>query len=477
MVQPPRCCWRGTLPIHSVSDKCLTLLDAYAEQVLAYGSNLQLAVLAAQADPSCCLANTLAGAVCLAAEKKCPRLPPPDPPSSTFLKRAQEQMAAGQCTLYEQAHLECILALAAGDVALILEKHLSLLQDWPQDLVTLKRAQTLAFYVGQQDLMLRLAQMVEKANARSPFFHGCLAFALLEAGRVTEAEAAARAGLALREDDPWAQHALCHVYHHRCQFEEAVRFMLQRVHQWQHCCPFMYIHNWWHLALCYVDMGRPQAALAVFDQHIWKDEWRDQGSTEDCSNGLGLLLRLELRGHGAEVHARLPALTDRIQNEGLWHVELLLDVLACWALPRCGRDAGGRQLLAKMAALAEKQKGPRRDALQAGWLRLAEAVSRYAAGDMDEAADGLLATDWKSLKVIGASDEQLDVFQELLCSVLLAAGRCHAALRLLQERARERDRVPFTHHLLARCRRMCGDEKGAKEAHARASELEAAYSV
>lgn len=41
-----------------------------------------------------------------------------------------------------------------------------------------------------------------------------------------------------------------------------------------------YIHNWWHLALCYIDMGRPQAALAVFDQHIWKEEWREQGSTE-----------------------------------------------------------------------------------------------------------------------------------------------------------------------------------------------------
>lgn len=39
------------------------------------------------------------------------------------------------------------------------------------------------------------------------------------------------------------------------------------------------------------------------------------GALQDCSNGLGLLLRLELRGHGAEVHARLPALADRIEKE------------------------------------------------------------------------------------------------------------------------------------------------------------------
>ena len=57
-----------------------------------------------------------------------------------------------------------------------------------------------------------------------------------------------------------------------------------------------YIHNWWHLALCYMDMGRPLAALAVFDQHIWKQEWRDQGSTEvsvACwpPAGIGLLTR------------------------------------------------------------------------------------------------------------------------------------------------------------------------------------------
>ena len=36
---------------------------------------------------------------------------------------------------------------------------------------------------------------------------------------------------------------------------------------------------------------------------------------------------------------------------------------------------------------------------QAGWLRLAQALNRYAAGDVREAADGLLETDWKSLKV------------------------------------------------------------------------------
>ena len=80
---------------------------------------------------------------------------------------------------------------------------------------------------------------MEKANACTPFFHGCLAFALLEAGRVNEAEAAARAGLALREDDPWAQHAACHVYYHRCHFVDALAFMLPRAHHWERCCAFM----------------------------------------------------------------------------------------------------------------------------------------------------------------------------------------------------------------------------------------------
>lgn len=73
------------------------------------------------------------------------------------------QVAAGQCTQYEQAHLECILAWVAGNASLTLEKHYGLLEDWPQDLVSLKRAQTLAFYVGRQDLMLRLAHKVGPA--------------------------------------------------------------------------------------------------------------------------------------------------------------------------------------------------------------------------------------------------------------------------------------------------------------------------
>lgn len=56
-------------------------------QVLRYGANLQLAVLAAEEDPCCCLANTLAGAVCLSIAKKSPHSAP-----QAYLKRAEAQV-------------------------------------------------------------------------------------------------------------------------------------------------------------------------------------------------------------------------------------------------------------------------------------------------------------------------------------------------------------------------------------------------
>ncbi|RRT60927.1 hypothetical protein BHE74_00019936 [Ensete ventricosum] len=51
---------RWGYPVRTASDACIAAIDAYYEQVLAYGRDRAVVLRAARHDPSCVLANALA---------------------------------------------------------------------------------------------------------------------------------------------------------------------------------------------------------------------------------------------------------------------------------------------------------------------------------------------------------------------------------------------------------------------------------
>lgn len=175
---------------------------------------------------------------------------------------------------------------------------LQLLQDFPRDLSSLKRAQVLCFYMGRPDLSLDLVLKVLPENQEEDYIYGMLAFPLLELGRIEEAEEAAKRGLEINEKDPWSQHNLCHVLQYGCRYKEAVEFMEKSSSSWGSLSSFMYTHNWWHVALCYLEGHAPIGkVIDVYDQCIWKELERDDSvCAEVYLNALGLLLRVYVRG-------------------------------------------------------------------------------------------------------------------------------------------------------------------------------------
>ncbi|PRQ18455.1 putative tetratricopeptide repeat protein [Rosa chinensis] len=41
---------------------------------------------------------------------------------------------------------------------------------------------------------------------------------------------------------------------------------------WDSCVSFMLTHNWWHVALCYMEGHSPvERLLEIYDHHIWKE--------------------------------------------------------------------------------------------------------------------------------------------------------------------------------------------------------------
>lgn len=458
---------RWGYPVRSNSDGCISSINSYYHQVLTYGRERAVIMEAAAEDPNCVLANVFA-AYFLSSNN--PSL------ASTHLASATSRL--DQATSYEKAVFNAVSSLMAenrdDDVAL--ESHFNLLKEFPRDLVSLKRAQMLCFYLGRPDLSLQLVEQVLPQNQNESYIYGMLAFPLLELARMDDAEKAARKGLDINKQDLWSQHCLCHVLQNDCLFKEAVEFMEACSSSWNSCSSFMYTHNWWHVAVCYLEGCSPlDKVLEVYDCHIWNELQR---SDADCGevylNALGLLLRVYVRGQGGFIENRLKFLATCLMNEAIWHKEWLLDLLALWALSSSKETHKAEDLLKSMKSRIYSMTEKKRQSMQRGML-LAEALYEYGRENYERAFE-VLGPDFDAcdFKMVGASDEQLDVFNEVWYSILLNTGRFSKAIEVIEKQIKKREGAPFLWQLLERAYSIAGRDDASVVAE-RAKALEKAY--
>ncbi|KAJ8637877.1 hypothetical protein MRB53_012144 [Persea americana] len=454
-------------PVRSISDGCISSINSYYHQVLTYGRERAVIMEAAAEDPSCVLANVFAA--CFLSSNN-PSL------ASSHLASATSRL--DQATSYEKAVFNAVTSLMAenrdDDVAL--ESHYNLLKEFPRDLVSLKRAQMLCFYLGRPDLSLQLVEQVLPENQNESYIYGMLAFPLLELARMDDAEKAARKGLEINKQDLWSQHCLCHVLQNDCLFKEAVVFMEACSSSWNSCSSFMYTHNWWHVAVCYLEGCSPlDKVLEVYDCHIWNELQR---SDADCGevylNALGLLLRVYVRGQRGFIENRLKILATCLMNETIWHKEWLLDLLALWALSSSKETHKAEDLLKSMKSRIYSMTEKKRQSMQRGVL-LAEALYEYGRENYEQAFE-VLGPDFDAydFKMVGASDEQLDVFNEVWYSILLNTGRFSKAIEVIEKQIKKREGAPFLWQLLERGYSMAGRDDASVAAE-RAKVLERAY--
>lgn len=186
----------------------------------------------------------------------------------------------------------------------------------PRDLLAVKRAQLLAFIDGDAELMLAATAHpeVRRANAGRPYFHGLLAFALEQCGRLEEAEAEGRRGTEVCPGDSWSHHAVAHSLYFQCRLEECVDWMLSLCGHWDKCMSFMLTHNWWHVALCRLEQGRFEDALELFDSRVWGV---DRAYAEDQMGALGLLVKAQLHAFARALEPAAAAPAAPAEGAGL----------------------------------------------------------------------------------------------------------------------------------------------------------------
>ncbi|KAF2302432.1 hypothetical protein GH714_036314 [Hevea brasiliensis] len=395
------------IPSQYTSDACISAINSYYHQVLSYGRERRVILDAPIHDQDCLLANLLA------AHFLCST----DPSRAPFHFQAAKSRLE-QATSYEKAVFDAINSLISenrdDDVAV--ECHAKLLNDYPKDLVSLKRAQLLCFYMGRPDLSLGLVQQVLSTSSENL--------------RLT--------------------------------------------------------HNWWHVALCYLEgHASMQKVLGVYDHHIWKElEGDDATSPEVYLNALGLLLRVYVRDTLDVFEDRMKVLADRVKDEANWHLEWHLDLLILWALAKTGELSKAEDLLKGLKSRICSMNKKKQQRMQRGML-LAEALYEYGRGNNKKALE-VLGPDFDAndCKMIGASDEQLEVFNEVWYDMLLNAGQATKAIEVIEKRIKKR-RSPFhvapagngsDMNILERGYAMTGRQE-AQVAGEKARALESAYFI
>ena len=147
----------------------------------------------------------------------------------------------------------------------------NVLVDYPRDAFAIQSAHLMDFFRGDsRNLRSRITRVLPHWTADVPGYSyvlGMYAFGLEECNQYTEAEETGRRALALEPKDAWAIHAVTHVMEMQGRTDEGIHWLESRKNDWAVNNNFAF-HNWWHLALFYLDRGRCANALAVYDYQI-----------------------------------------------------------------------------------------------------------------------------------------------------------------------------------------------------------------
>ncbi|MEO8312453.1 MAG: tetratricopeptide repeat protein [Caldimonas sp.] len=402
-------------------------LEAFERALHAYqswreGVEAPLA-LALEAAPAFVMAHVLRAYLLV-----CSRDPVRVASARAVLDRASALPANGR----ERMHLAAIAAVVERDDFESARSTLgALLLREPRDVLALQAAHSFDYVSGDAKGMHERVEGVLPAWSNEvPGHHAVLAmhaFSLEEIGRYDEAEASARAALALDPLDARAHHAMLHVFEMNGRAAAGDRWLDEHAGAWA-TGSVVAVHCWWHRALFQLALGRPERALALYDERIRADR---SPAIADLIDASALLWRIDLAGCDAgarwaeladawaphiddgfcsfnDVHAMLAfvgardwARADRLERALLTaHARLTrhgkttrqLGLAACGALAALGHgdDSRAIELLASVPAQARRLGGShaQRDVLN---LTRGRAIERLSARDRQLHGDRLRA--------------------------------------------------------------------------------------
>ena len=335
----------------------------------------------------------------------------------------------------ERLHVQAATLLAHGhwvEAGRVLED-LSL--RYPHDLLALQAGHQIDFFTGDGRMLRdRIARALPAWQRGMPGYHAVLgmhAFGLEESGDYAQAERQGRLAVELEPADGWAWHAVAHVHEMRNDAAAGAAWLGPNAATWSDGS-FLAVHNWWHLALFNLALGREDDVLRLFDTHI------ATGSSLmlDLVDASAMLWRLQLRG--VDVGARWNAIADLWLAAGTPGRYAFNDLHMMMALVGAGRVPEQLAVLEAQKLALERDDDNAHFTHAVGYAAT-RAVQAFGEGDFARAAH-LLRTVRSGAQRFGGSHAQRDVLDLTLMAAASRGGDERLAAGLQIERLALRPR-------------------------------------
>ena len=421
-------------------------VDSFILGLLTYRPKMVAVLDQAETHPDHLLTQVYSGIVWMLLEA-------PEAPerAAGFIARARAAAKGG--TERERMALAALEHWAAGDIDASIAALEAAQRAHPRDLVLARLCQYHHFNRGDAPGLLRAGLRAAEAAPEVAYVHSMAAFGYEQCHLIDKAEAAAHRALAIDRADPWAHHALAHVHLTRGTVDAGTAFLASVSGMWEGLNSFMYTHNWWHLALFRLSRGEFDAALAIYDDHVWG---REKSYSQDQVGAASLLARMEIAG--IDVGRRWQDVAAHVALRGADTVQPFLTLQYLYALTRAGRAEADTMMAAVRAESAPLWRAVVTPA--------AEGLAAHATGDWETAATRLGAV-LPRLAETGGSHAQRDLFGQIHLDALVKSGRiAEAQQRLELRRCFDPEGVPLN-RTLARVYAEAGLPELASEAERR----------
>ena len=378
-----------------------------------------------------------------------------------YIQSSVEALArnGSRATAREHAHVAAAQAWMEGRFDRAVQLFGAIAIEHPRDLVAIQTAHVTDFNLGDSIMLRdRPAQALPHWNNDVPgygFLLGMYAFGLEETANYSRAEDVGRHALDLNPRDPWAVHAVQHVFEMQGRVHDGMQWLQATSANWADTA--LSYHNWWHLALHHLELDDIASALDVYDRLVHP---RPSAVALELVDASQLLWRIALRD--GDAGSRWQALAECWAGPDEGGFYAFNDVHALIAYNAAGRDEHQRRMLVKLEKCADGVHTNAKNTREIG-LPLARAIVAMAAGHPAEAVELLLPIRSR-VKRIGGSHAQRDLVQLTCIEAALRCGNGRLARALASERTEQKPTSPFNWQLTARALEALGDAAAAKTA-------------
>ncbi|XP_044939621.1 tetratricopeptide repeat protein 38 isoform X1 [Mustela putorius furo] len=340
--------WKDAgLPLSTTSNEACKLFDATLTQYVKWTNDRSLGGIEGclsklqAADPTFAMGHAIANGLVLIGTGSSVRLDRElDQAVKTMVEVSQTQLL----TQRERLHVSAVETFAKGNFSRACELWEQILWDHPTDMLALKFSHDAYFYLGYQEQMrdsvARIYPFWTPSIPLSSYVKGIYSFGLMETNFYDKAEKLAKEALSINPTDAWSVHTIAHIHEMKAEIKDGVEFMQSSEAHWKDS-DMLACHNYWHWALYLIEKGEYEAALTIYDNHVFPS-LKASGAMLDVVDSCSMLYRLQMEG--VSVGERWQEVLPITQKHSRDHILLFND--AHFLMASLGaRDSGTTQEL------------------------------------------------------------------------------------------------------------------------------------